>query len=186
MELDKAIKERHSVRRYSTKKPNFEQIAEILEAAISAPLAGNIPTARFIVVTEQEKIDEISQACQQEHIEKSSMLIIVCSDKTQIIRSYGERGEKYSRQQAGAVIENALLKITDLGLATCWTGAFADNMIKHALEIPDNIEIEAVLPIGYEMPKAGKQRKKRDLDQVLFFNKWKQKVLKPWKTPEAI
>jgi nitroreductase len=186
MELDEAIKQRHSVRRYSTKKPNYEQLAEILEAANSAPLAGNIPTIKFIVVTDTEKIKKIANACQQDHIEKVDMLIVVCSDNTQILRSYGKRGEKYSRQQAGAVIENALLKITDLGLASCWTGAFADEMIRNVLTIPDNIEVEAVLPIGYEMPKASKQRKKRDLDWVLFFNKWKEKRLKPWKTPEAM
>lgn len=186
MELDKAINNRHSVRRFTSKKPDFEQIAEILEAANSAPLAGNIPTVRFIVVNDEEKIKKIADACQQNFVSQASCLIIICSDNTQAVRSYKERGARYSRQQAGAVIENALLKITDLGLTSCWTGAFVDNMVKNVLDIPDNIEVEAVLPIGYEMPKAGKQRKKRDLDQVLFFNKWNNKFLKPWKKPDAI
>ncbi|MCK4721500.1 nitroreductase family protein, partial [bacterium] len=53
-----------------------------------------------------------------------SYIIVVCSDITQLKRSYGSRAEMYGRQQAGAVIENILLKVTDLKLASCWVGAF--------------------------------------------------------------
>lgn len=186
MELDNAIKERHSVRRFTSKKPNYEDIVECMYAANSAPFAGNIPTIKFIFVDNPEKIKKIADACQQDFVSQASCLIIVCSDITQSVRSYGKRSEIYSRQQAGAAIENFLLKITDLGLASCWVGDFVDHMVKQILTIPDNVNVEAILPIGYEMPKAGKQRKKRDLDFVLFFNKWKEKRLKPWKTPEGL
>lgn len=186
MELDKAIKERHSVRRFTTKKPSYDNIIELIEAANTTPLAGNIPTLRFILVDDKEKIQKIADACQQDFVSKSSVIVVVCSDLTQVKRGYGERGEIYSRQQAGAAIENFLLKITDLNLASCWVGAFVEDMIRRVLAIPENVNVEAILPVGYEMPKAGKQRKKRDLENVLFFNKWKQKELKPWKTPEAL
>jgi len=187
MELDKAIKERHSVRRFCvTKKISYDKIIEAIEAANSSPFAGNIPTLKFILVNDKEKIQKIAEGSQQDFLAKVDYLIVVCSDTAQCVRSYGERGERYSRQQAGAAIENFLLKITDLGLASCWVGAFSDEIIRRILIIPDNINVEAILPIGIEMPKAGKQRKKRNLDDVIFFNKWKQKVLTPWKTPEAI
>ncbi|MBM3233862.1 nitroreductase family protein [Candidatus Pacearchaeota archaeon] len=186
MELNKAIKERHSVRRFTSKKPKYDDILEAIGAANSAPLAGNIPTLRFVLVSDAEKINKIAEACQQDFISQANYLVVVCSDSAQAVRSYGDRGKMYARQQAGASIENFLLKITDLGLASCWTGAFVDSMIKQVLVIPDNVDVEAVLPIGYEMPKAGKQRKKTDLSAILFFNKWKEKYMKPWKKPEAI
>ena len=185
MELDKAIKSRHSVRRFSAKKPSYDDIIECIEAANTIPLAGNIPSLKFILVNDKEKIQKITQACQQDFVSNADNLVVVCSDNSQAVRSYGKQGEIYARQQAGAAIQNFLLRVTDLNLASCWVGAFVEHMIKHILVIPENINVEAVLPIGYEMPKQGKQRKKRDLDQVLFFNKWKQKVMKPWKTPEA-
>jgi len=185
MELNKAIRERHSVRRFTSKKPSYEDIVEAVDAANLAPFAGNIPDVRFILVNEPDKIKKLAEASQQDFVAKVSYVVVVCSDPTQVIRSYGERGKIYSKQQAGASIENFLLKITDLGLGTCWVGAFVDNMVREILNIPENTDVEAILPIGYEMPKAGKQRKKANLDNVLFFNKWKNKYMKPWKKPEA-
>lgn len=186
MELDKALKERHSVRRYTSKKPKWEDIIEAVDAANLAPIAGNIPTLRFILVNKRELIEKIAEACQQDFVTKAEYLIAVCSDTSQCVRSYRERGEIYSRQQAGAAIENFLLKITDTGLATCWVGAFVDDMVRRALSIPDSINVEAILPIGYEMPPKSKQRRKRGLDEILFYNKWKEKYMKPWKQPEAL
>ena len=57
-----------------------------------------------------------------------------------LARVYDERALKSLPQQAGAAIENFLLKITDLGLSTCWTGAFSDEQVKRILQIPEDIE----------------------------------------------
>ncbi len=186
MDLNKAIKERHSARRFKGKTPDWRKIIEAIEAAGKAPLAGNIPTLKFILVSDKEKIAELAEAAQQDFVATAEYVVVVCSDNSQIKRSYDERGEKYSRQQAGAAIENFLLKLTDLGLATCWVGAFSDETIKNALQIPDDVEVEALFPIGYEMPPATKQRKKPNIDDALFFDTWKNKYMKPIKKPEAL
>lgn len=185
MELDKAIKERHSVRRFSTKKVDYEYVIEAVSAANLAPFAGNIPDVRFILVNEKDKIEKLAEACQQDFVAQVSYIVVVCSDPTQVIRSYGKRASMYTRQQAGAAVQNFLLKITELGLGTCWVGAFVDEQVRRILNIPEHIDVEAILPIGYELGK-GKQRRKAILDNVLFFNTWKNKYMKPWKRPEAL
>lgn len=184
MELDKAINERHSARRFKIKKPDWRKILEAIDATTKAPLAGNIPTVKFILVSDKEKIAELAEAATQDFIAEAHYVVVVCSDKEQCIRAYDERGEKYCEQQAGAAIENFLLKLTELDLATCWIGAFSDETVKRILQIPDNVDVEAILPIGYEMEKT-KQRKKPDLDSVLFFDLWKNKYMKPIRKPEA-
>lgn len=186
MDLDKAIKERHSARRFKSKSPDWRKIIEAIEAGSKAPLAGNIPTVKFILVSDKEKIAELAQACQQDFVATAEYVVVACSDNAQIKRSYDERGLRYSRQQAGAAIENFLLKITDLGLATCWIGAFSDETVKNALQIPDDVEVEAMFPIGYELPHASKQRTKPKLDDILYFDFWKNKFMKPKKKPEAL
>ena len=189
MDLDKAIEKRRSVRRFSSKKVKWQEIIEAIDAANQAPLAGNIYSLRFILVDDKEKIRELSRASQQDFFEQVDYIVVVCSDKTQIIKSYDERGEIYARQQAGAAIENFLLKIVDLGLASCWVGAFVDEEVKRVLEIPqkdyENINVEALLPVAYEMSGAKSSKRKMSLDSCLWFNKWKNKFMRPPHKPEA-
>jgi nitroreductase len=177
MDLDKAIKERHSVRNYKKdKKIDYRAIMDIIGAGNKAPLAGNTPCLKYLVVFDKKKIKELAESAQQDFIADVDWVIVICSDKTMMTRSYYDRAERYARHQAGAIIENMLLKITDLGLASCWIGAFADNIVKRILSIPENIEVEAMIPIGYELGK-GKQKVKPDLDNMVFFNVWKNKFL---------
>lgn len=185
MDLDKAIKSRCSCRKFKSKKPDWREIIKAIESASKAPLAGNIPTVKFILVSDKEKIKELAEAATQDFIATVNYVVVICSDAKQCILSYGDRGERYSQQQAGASIENFLLKITDLGLSTCWTGAFADEQVKKILQLPENIEPTALLPIGYAVQKTN-QRKKPALDSILYFDFWKNKYMKPVKKPEAL
>ncbi len=176
MDLNIALKKRTSVREYSLKKPEMELVIEAIEAANLAPSPGNLAILRYIIVEDKKQIKEISQACQQPFIEQASILVVVCTDSKNVRLLYNKRTEKYIRQTAGAAIQNFLLKITDLGLASCWVGAFSDFTIHNILKIPEDKEIEAVLPVGYQ-PKTCKttQRKKLELDNRLFFAKYGEK-----------
>jgi len=172
MELDEAIKKRHSVRSFkTTKKPDYRDIISAIEAATKAPLAGNIPSLKFILVSDKEKIKELAEAAQQKFIAQANYVVVVCSDKKTLVKHYYERGERYAKQQAGAAIENFLLKLTDLGLATCWIGAFSDETVKRILRIPDDIDVEAMFPVGYELSKE-EQKTKPSLDRVMFFESY--------------
>ncbi|MFH1711496.1 MAG: nitroreductase family protein [Nanoarchaeota archaeon] len=190
MNIDKAIKERHSARRFSTKKVKWQDIIEAIDAANLAPLAGNIYSRKFILVDDKDKIKELAEASQQSFFQNVDYVVAICSDKTSVVKSYDKRGETYSRQQAGAAVENFLLKIVDLGLSSCWIGAFVDDEVKRVLEIPqqdyENIDVEALLPVAYEMPKKAEQKRKANLDNVLWFNKWKNKYMREPRKPEAI
>lgn len=186
MRVETAIRIRHSIRKFSSMAIPFDKIAEILDAARFAPAAGNIPSIRLILVSEREKIRELAQAAVQDFIATAPYVIVVCSDNTQVERLYGERGLKYSRQQAGATIENMLLKVTELGLASCWIGAFDDNSVKRILVLPDNLEVEALLPIAKKhiFFREGR-RKKVDLKTILSFDRYGNKTFKPIKKAEA-
>jgi len=179
MELDKAIKERHTVRKFkTTKKVSYKDVITAVDAGMKCPLAGNEPSLKFIVVQDKKIIEELAKAAQQDFVSDVDFVVVVCSDKKFLVKSYYERGERYSKQQAGACIENILLKLTDSGLASCWVGAFSDETVKRVLRIPDEIDVEAMLPIGYELGKTS-QKARPDLDSVLFFDQWKNKFMKP-------
>lgn len=181
MELDKAIKARHSVRKFKEKKPDWRDIIDCIDSARYAPTAGNNSGVRFIVVDDKNKIEKIAAACQQEFVSQVSYLVVVCSTTGRIINAYGEQGKTFLRQQAGAAIQNFLLKIEEKGLATCWVGYFIEEQIKRELGIPDSTQVEAVFPVGFEFDKKHLQKEKPDLDSFLYFNSYGNKKMKPLK-----
>ncbi len=181
MELDKAIQNRHSVRKFKEKKPDWRDIIEAIDSARFAPMAGNNFSLKFILVDDSEKIKKITEASQQPFIEKAHYVVVVCSDPKRTINAYGERGKKYVKQQAGAAIQNFLLKLQETGLSTTWIGHFVDRLIKQALTIPEGIEVEAVFPIGIEFEKKHTKKIKIDLDNILYFNKYKNTKMNPEK-----
>ena len=184
MELTKAIQSRKSVRKFSTKKPDWRDIIECIDAARYAPMAGNNFSLKFILVDDKEKIQKIADASQQNFIAKADYVVVVCTDPKPTANAYEEHGPKFLKQQAGAAIQNFLLKLEEKKLATCWVGYFAEEIIKRELQIPDPITIEALFPIGYESGAKGDKksaRRKTNLDKILYFNKYKEKRMNPLK-----
>jgi len=176
MDLDKVIKQRKSVKKFNSKTPDWRVILECIDVARYAPMAGGIYTPRFILVSDKEKINKLAEAAQQPFISQSQFVVVVCTDSTRMLNAYPEFSEKFCRQQVGAAIENFLLKIEEVGLSTCWIGYFVEYLVKDALKIPDEVQVEAFFPIGYEFSKSSSKRK-TDLDNILYFNKYKQKKM---------
>lgn len=176
MEFEEVIKKRASIRKYASKKPDIEAAIAAIEAAHVAPTPGNLQLLKYLIVENKEKIKEIAAACQQSFIEDASLLVVVCSDSKQAEKMYDKRAEKYIRQHAGAAIENFLLALTDMGLVSCWIGAFSDFQIHDILQIPDDIVVEAILPVAYEAKSNHvTQRKRLPLDGKIFFESYKNR-----------
>lgn len=177
MELDKAIQSRRSVRKFKEKKPDWRDIVECIDVMRHAPMAGNNFTLKFILVDDEKKIERIANAAQQDFITETKYVVVVCSKPSRTVNAYGKRGEMYCRQQAGAAIQNFLLKIVEVGLSTCWVGHFIEEQIKRELKIPEDVNVEGVFPIGYELQKSLTRRAKIDLDKILYFNTYKNKKM---------
>jgi nitroreductase len=171
MELDTAIEKRMSTRKFKDKKVSWKKVIDAIYAANQAPFADNRNHLKFIIIESQEKIDKIAELSEQLWINETNLLVVVCSNDKNLEDMHGDRGRVYSRQQSGAAIENFLLKLTDLGLSSCWVGSYPDELVKQHLEIPGNIQIEAIIPIGYSAEKPVKKKKKA-LDSTIFWESW--------------
>lgn len=178
MELNRAIQSRKSVRKFKDKKPDWRDIIECIDAARYAPMAGNNFTLKFILVDDLQKIQKIADAAQQPFVSQAKYVIVICSDSTRPKNIYEKRGEVFVRQQAGAAIQNFLLKTQETGLSTCWVGYFVEEQIKRELKIPEGVQVEAIFPIGYEFDKQKTRRAKIDIDRILYFNEYKNKKMK--------
>ena len=156
MDFDSVVRKRKSVRSFTNKKASWKQVLEAIDAALQGPFAGNNNHLNFLIVENKDVIKKISELCEQEWIAESGILIVVCSDDANLENIYDERGRVYSRQQAGAAVQSLMLKLTDLGLGSCWVGSYPDGDIRKVFDIPKHIQIEAIVPVGYENVKSKK------------------------------
>ena len=180
MDLKTAIKNRKSVRRYMGKKPNWRKIIRAIDAARFAPSAGGQFAMKFILVSDEKVINELAKAAQQDFVGTAKYVVVAVSDDSKLVRSYGKRGVRYASLQAGAALENFWLALTEQGLATTLVGHFYDEQVKSALNISEDLNVEAIFPIGKETKVKGSERRaKPDLDNILYFEKWKNKKMVP-------
>lgn len=180
MEFQRVVEKRASFRKFSEKKPKPTEIIKLLDIANLSPSPGNREILRYIVVEDEEIKDKIAEACQQNFVRKAPYVIVVCSYPTHIRNVYDKRANRYIKQHAGAAIEHILLKAVDLGLVGCWVGAFSEVTIKTLLAIPDKIDVEAVIPIGYKLvTDKTKQRRKPRLQGRVFYDRFNNIYRKP-------
>lgn len=79
MEIDKAIKERRTIRHFKKKSVSWEKINEITESMIYAPSAGNLQNWKLIVVKNKGQLNKICY--NQDAVVNCDFLVVVCSDK---------------------------------------------------------------------------------------------------------
>lgn len=145
------FKKRESVRSFKDRAVEPSKTDEILEAADSAPSAGNLKAREIIIVREKEVRGKISEAAfgQKSVIEAPIALVFVALPKVSA-RKYGSRGENlYAVQDATIAAGFAWLQAIDLGLSSCWVGGFGENEVRNILELEASEEPVAILPIGY-------------------------------------
>lgn len=177
MGVERLIKARRSVRKFKSTKPDWREIIECIDSMRYTPMAGNNFTLKFILVDDEAKIQKLADAAQQDFIAEVKYIVVVCTTPGRTETAYEERGSIYTRQQAGAAIQNFLLKLTESKLATCWVGHFIDEQVKDILNIPKEIQVEAMFPIGYPYEKP-KEKRYIELDNILYFNKYGNKKMK--------
>jgi len=158
VEFSEVITKRRSVRHFNTKLAVSDaDINVLLEAAVSAPTAGNIQPWRFTVVKSADARQRLADALGQKWAAAAPVFIVVSVDPRPCAARYSDRGEYlYALQDTAAAAENILLAAVDRGLASCWIGAFSEDAVRSALGLNKPVTPVAILPIGYSAEASGK------------------------------
>jgi nitroreductase len=154
------IKKRRSVRDFTDRKIPESAINVLVDALRWAPSAGNLQSRKFYFVFNEDIRNKLAQAgLKQEFVSfivRAPLVVVACADH-RISTRYGERGTHlYCIQDTAASVQNLLLAAHDLGLGTCWVGAFKEENVREILDLPNNLRPVAVVPVGYpaRTPKA--------------------------------
>ncbi|RJQ18206.1 hypothetical protein C4573_00605 [Candidatus Woesearchaeota archaeon] len=179
MDVIQAIKQRRSCRKYMEKPVEFEKVSMVIEAGHHAPSAGNLQSWKFIIITEKEIIKHIANyAFQQFWIETAPVVIAVCSYDEKQERHYGEVGKTlYATQGCAAAIQNMLLTATALDLGCCWVGGFERDKVHDLLKIPTNVNLQALITLGYADEKPA-EKTMADLYTCVYFNSYGASIAK--------
>jgi len=171
----KAIRDRRSVRRFETASIEEEKIQAILEAGRWAPSWLNRQPWRFLIITDQNLKQRISEHVPNIFImgmKEAPICIAVCVEPKE---------DPYHFIEDGAVAtQNMALAAQSLGLGSCWIGVFnlkdekdsAEKKMKEILNIPKTYRLISILPIG--VPKYVEEKKRKELSQLIYHNNFQK------------
>lgn len=162
MNVYEVILKRRSIRAFRKDKLDNEAIYKILNVARWAPSAGNRQPWHFIVVLNEELKEKLVPICRnQKFIAEASCIIVGLADV--------EKSPKWAIVDTTIALEHMALEACEMGLGSCWIGAFNEDEIKELLRIPEKYKVVALLPIGYpaETPQP---RSRRNIHEIYSIN----------------
>jgi len=158
MNIREVFEKRKSIRKFTGEPITEDQIKTIMEAAQIAPSASNMQPYKFIVIKDDETKRNFRKiAVPQRFVQKAAVIFVALGNK--------ERDYWY-KVDIGIAVQQMALQTAELGLGSCWIGAFERDKVRELLKVPDDWEIVALLPVGVpaQDPPA---RPRKSLD-VLF------------------
>ena len=170
MEVMEAIKGRQSVRAYEPREVEEEKLLRILEAGRLSPSASNRQERRFVVVKDADRRKLLSEAAKnQKFVAEAPVVIVACAAvDTDYVMACGQLA--YPIDTAIAV-DHMTLQAVEEGLGTCWIGAFDEERVKEILNIPEEVRVVSLLPIGYPAD-VSRPKSRMGLDEIVMQEKW--------------
>lgn len=166
---------RRSIRRFKPDAIDHDILEEIVETASYAPSWKHTQITRYIAVEGALKDQIAAQACDAwkpnaDIINSAPMLMVISIIKN---RSGFERDGSYSTPRkegwqmydAGVASQTFCLAAHDKGIGSVILGIFDSNKVASILEVPEDRDIIALIPVGYpdEEPVAPKRKSVEDL-----------------------
>jgi nitroreductase len=168
MEFFDVIRSRRSIRVFDERPVEEEKIRAILEAANAAPSAGNLQSYEIYLVKDPTARSRLaSMLPKMEFFSAVPLVLVFCANPARAAARYAERGMKlYAVQDATIACTHAMLAATALGLASVWVGAFREQDVAGAVNLPAALTPVALLPIGYPLETV-EPRSRRPLTEIV-------------------
>ena len=164
MQIFEGIDKRRSIRAYKDLPVEKDKLDKLLEAARLAPTAANKQKYKLVIVNYEEKDlkNKLAVACNNQQF--------VCT-ASNIIAGVSEPEYKWHQVDTAIVLQHIVLEAVELGLGTCWIGAFKEDEIKKILKIPDDKKVVALLIVGYPAESPSK-RPRKDISELVSYNQY--------------
>ncbi len=189
--IDETIAQRWSGRAYdASKSVTAEQTIALLEAARWAPSCYGDQPWRFIVwdsnkdkAAWQKAFDTLVEF-NQGWVKNAPLLFLIAADTK---FNHNGKPNRWAAYDTGAAAENICLQATALGLMAHQMAGFDADKLRAAFEIPEQIEIIAMISVGHPADpdtldaetreRETAARSRRELGELFFDGAWGKPVV---------
>lgn len=142
------VMDRRSIRKYTAEPVDDATVERLLQAAMSAPSAGNQQPWQFVVIRDRQLSDRIpSVHPYSAMVPQAPVSILVCGEPESC------KWPQYWVQDCSAATENILVEARSLGLGTVWLGVHPLEErvegLRSLLGIPRQVVPFALVPVGH-------------------------------------
>jgi len=164
---------RRSLRSYLDKPVEKEKLDYILECARLAPSWKNMQCWRFVVVEGEAARQALAAALSEGNpgakaLLQAPVVIVLCGLPGE---SEVWENKDYMMLDAGLAMEHLVLAATEQGLGTCWQASFYEEKMKAALQIPNEVRVIAMTPLGYAAEER-RPRPRKEVGEIVFYEVW--------------
>jgi len=149
LELAKA---RYSVRSYKPDPIEEEKLQLILEAGRVAPTACNNQPQRIYVVKSEDLRKKLATVCRCTF--DAPVILVICYDRDRNWKSKLMPGYESGETDAAIVCTHMMMEAWELGIGSCWVGLFNADEVAQVMDLPGNLRVSALLPMGYPSDAA--------------------------------
>jgi nitroreductase len=171
METWDAIRARRNVRQFQDRPIPPEDLDQILEAARRTPSSRNWQPWDFVVVTDRERLQQLSKTWMGGgHVARSAATIGVVAP---VAKDDFERA--WTPYDLGQATMNIMLAATDLGIGTGHSAVGDQPLARQILGLPEDRYLAYMIALGYPADRPLKPIKnptRRPFDEVVHRERW--------------
>ena len=167
MEFEQVIRDRFSVRKYTTQSIELEKLNAVLEAWRLAPTAKNIQPIKIYVVKSEEWLAKIDKASRCRYW--APVVLFVCGDKE---AAFERNGHSTYEVDASIVATHMMLEATNQWLGNIWIDLFDRDVIREEFDIPENLVPICLLPMWYkadDCPMNPSHNVRKSIDELVEY-----------------
>jgi len=166
-----AIRSRRNVRRYADRPIDQADLDRILEAARRTPSSTNQQAWDFVVVTDRDRLRELSSIWRYAaHVGTSAATIALVTPVSD------DRDERDTFQyDIGQATMSIMLAAADLGIGSGHASVGDQALARRILALPDEREVAILVALGYpaDRPLTPVRRpNRRTFDNVVHRERW--------------
>jgi nitroreductase len=170
---------RKSVRRFSDRPVARPVVERCLQAARVAPSAENSQPWRFLVIDDPELKERFCREVfsgiysVSKFAAHAPVLVMILARLSVVTHHIGRQIQDihFHYIDIGIAGEHLVLQAEELGVGTCWMGWFNVRKARRFFKIPAKYRIMALIPMGYYDKKPSRERKRKPLEEIAWFNR---------------